>query len=316
MGSCVDRLIRCASTPRRRRTGSGRGSARCGERAGLTQEELAERAGLTPHAISALERGARTRPYPHTVRALAGALGLSEVEVEHFISAVPRRPTSSSTRGMDSNIVPSPQDGPEPGPGVRGAAHPPVRAGPGHRRSRGAGPIGNPSTHHAHRSWWGGQDPARCCPGRQARRRLLRRRRRRSAWLPWLRRWMCIGTIGRAMEIPGSDQGDVLAVITRHLGRAPGAADLGQLRAPDECGTDDQPARRQLPGTDDPGHQPLTPAGARRTRTAGRAARAAAPGRHLTGTARGVAGGCLRPRPSPRPVGAADPRPEPDPGAG
>ena len=47
-------------------------------RAGLTQEELAERAGLTPHAISALERGARTRPYPHTVRALGEALGLTE----------------------------------------------------------------------------------------------------------------------------------------------------------------------------------------------------------------------------------------------
>jgi transcriptional regulator len=36
-------------------------------RAGLTQEELAERAGLTPPAISALERGARTRPYRPTV---------------------------------------------------------------------------------------------------------------------------------------------------------------------------------------------------------------------------------------------------------
>jgi transcriptional regulator with XRE-family HTH domain len=50
------------------------------ERAGFTQEELAERAGLTPHAISALERGTRTRPYPHTVRSLADALDLSEAE--------------------------------------------------------------------------------------------------------------------------------------------------------------------------------------------------------------------------------------------
>ena len=36
------------------------------EAAGLSQEDLAERAGLSSHAISALERGVRTRPYPHT----------------------------------------------------------------------------------------------------------------------------------------------------------------------------------------------------------------------------------------------------------
>jgi transcriptional regulator with XRE-family HTH domain len=45
------------------------------ERAALTQEELAARAGLTAKAISARERGERRRPYPHTVRALADALG-------------------------------------------------------------------------------------------------------------------------------------------------------------------------------------------------------------------------------------------------
>lgn len=61
------------------------------ERAGLTQQELAERADLTPHAISSLERGIRTRPYPHTVRALAAALGASEGDRAALISAVPRR---------------------------------------------------------------------------------------------------------------------------------------------------------------------------------------------------------------------------------
>lgn len=50
------------------------------ERAGLSQEELAERAGLTPNAISALERGARRHPYPNTVRALADVLGLLDEE--------------------------------------------------------------------------------------------------------------------------------------------------------------------------------------------------------------------------------------------
>jgi transcriptional regulator with XRE-family HTH domain len=50
------------------------------EAAGLTQEELASRAALTAKAVSALERGERRRPYPHTVRSLADALGLSEEE--------------------------------------------------------------------------------------------------------------------------------------------------------------------------------------------------------------------------------------------
>ncbi len=48
------------------------------EAAGLTQEELASRAGLSSDAVSRLERGQRKHPYPHTVRALADALNLSE----------------------------------------------------------------------------------------------------------------------------------------------------------------------------------------------------------------------------------------------
>ena len=41
------------------------------EAAGLTQEELASRDGLTAKAMSALERGEGRSPYTHTVRALA-----------------------------------------------------------------------------------------------------------------------------------------------------------------------------------------------------------------------------------------------------
>ena len=42
----------------------------------LTQEELAERSGLSARGISDLERGARRRPHRETVQMLAGALGL------------------------------------------------------------------------------------------------------------------------------------------------------------------------------------------------------------------------------------------------
>jgi len=48
------------------------------EQAGFTQEELAERAGLSADAIGLLERGARQRPQRHTVQRLAEALGLAE----------------------------------------------------------------------------------------------------------------------------------------------------------------------------------------------------------------------------------------------
>jgi predicted ATPase/transcriptional regulator with XRE-family HTH domain len=46
------------------------------ERARLTQEELAERAGLSAAAVSALERGVRRLPQPATIRQLADALEL------------------------------------------------------------------------------------------------------------------------------------------------------------------------------------------------------------------------------------------------
>jgi predicted ATPase/DNA-binding XRE family transcriptional regulator len=61
------------------------------EAAGLTQEELALRSGVSAKAISTLERGERKRPYPHTIRSLADALELSKNERAALFVAVPKR---------------------------------------------------------------------------------------------------------------------------------------------------------------------------------------------------------------------------------
>jgi transcriptional regulator with XRE-family HTH domain len=56
-------------------------------RAVLTQEELAERAGLSVREVGKLESGETTRPRPATVRMLADALGLYEPELTSFIAS-------------------------------------------------------------------------------------------------------------------------------------------------------------------------------------------------------------------------------------
>src|SRR3712207_6725635 len=55
------------------------------ERAGLTQEALAEQARLTPGAIGTLERGERRQPYPQTIRALSVALNLDAEQHERLV---------------------------------------------------------------------------------------------------------------------------------------------------------------------------------------------------------------------------------------
>lgn len=68
--------------------------------AGLTQEELAERAGLSARAIRALEAGARRSPRKDTIQLLASALGLSESERGRF--------EASLRRGVATRTAPAP----------------------------------------------------------------------------------------------------------------------------------------------------------------------------------------------------------------
>src|SRR5918912_773766 len=63
--------------------------------AGVSQEELAQRAGITARAIGALERGERRQPWPDTVRRLASALGLPEDARAAFLAAVSRQPVAT-----------------------------------------------------------------------------------------------------------------------------------------------------------------------------------------------------------------------------
>src|SRR3954447_19521306 len=66
---------------------------------GLTQVELAERAGMSVRGISDLERGLHPYPYVYTVRRLIAALELAAADAERLVAAARRRPTKAPPAG-------------------------------------------------------------------------------------------------------------------------------------------------------------------------------------------------------------------------
>lgn len=82
-----------------RPSGFGAHLRRYREAAGLSQEDLAERAGLAAKAIGALERGERRRPYPRTVQVLADALALDDAQRRQLIASISRAPMLGVTDG-------------------------------------------------------------------------------------------------------------------------------------------------------------------------------------------------------------------------
>jgi predicted ATPase/transcriptional regulator with XRE-family HTH domain/tetratricopeptide (TPR) repeat protein len=65
---------------------------------GLSQEQLAERSGISVRAIGEIERGATRRPQRETLRALADSLGLTAAEREAFVRSARAAPPADTRR--------------------------------------------------------------------------------------------------------------------------------------------------------------------------------------------------------------------------
>ena len=72
----------------------------CRQSAGLSQQELAERSGLSVRAISDLERGRTRFPYQDSLARLADALALGGAARTEFIASASRRLAPAEAGGM------------------------------------------------------------------------------------------------------------------------------------------------------------------------------------------------------------------------
>jgi transcriptional regulator with XRE-family HTH domain len=99
----VDEVVRYCRTERgggmiAERSGFGALLRRYRTAAGLTQEALAKRAGLSMRGVSDLERGLRRVPYPDTVERLGEALGLDKTQQMLLRAARHRTPALGRQR--------------------------------------------------------------------------------------------------------------------------------------------------------------------------------------------------------------------------
>ena len=88
--------------------------------AGLTQEELAEAAGLSPRSVSDLERGIHPTARKDTAELLAGALGLAGPARPLFVAAARGRAPAEQVLAALRGEAGARRCGGWPGPGVAG----------------------------------------------------------------------------------------------------------------------------------------------------------------------------------------------------
>src|SRR5271169_2264285 len=89
--------------------------------AGLTQEELAEAAGLSPRSVSDLERGINRTARKDTAVLLAGALGLAEPVHGVFVAAARGRVRADEVLAALREA--EAREGPAPGPAWPGGPY-------------------------------------------------------------------------------------------------------------------------------------------------------------------------------------------------
>ena len=82
------------------------------EAAGFTQEELATIAGLSVHAVSALERGERRRPHVETVRALSAALDLTGATRDALLASARAAAPTTAVDELTRRLAAPGSDGP------------------------------------------------------------------------------------------------------------------------------------------------------------------------------------------------------------
>ncbi len=85
-------------------------------RLGLTQEELAERTGLSARAIRAIETGRSSAPRAASIRLLADAFGLSGAERERYYSAAAAADPAVAVAASSDVVRPAPATAGDPPP--------------------------------------------------------------------------------------------------------------------------------------------------------------------------------------------------------